>query len=298
MGLRVIHERVEPGSCRNWNYRIEDIDGNVHYCGTTSDIKGRCRQYNKPKGTQFICHKMHEQGIENFVMVVHDGDNEPSKRNCWEREVDYMHWWRTIISLYPDNPYASNVVSTAGKNNFDDLPKKKQDEIRKKTSDSMRKFYDDNPDHPTGRAIATEKEEWLYDQIYIKGVLIKDAARDLGTSPGSVTRTLDRYAKRVLNKPRPPCQNRATEPFTNTSSEHLDEWVFNEYFVKKRTKMKLAKELKKSIPFIDSCIERHVVRNCINLRNEKYRDRARRFLSDAYQHAITYYSSKVIALAQ
>ena len=69
---------------------------------------------------------MMKRGVENFVMVVHDGDSnhvmrgrgkkkvkEYRSNECAKRELEYMRKYGTLIKENPGNPYACNVASHA-----------------------------------------------------------------------------------------------------------------------------------------------------------------------------------------
>ena len=217
MKLEVVYEGIEPGSCRNWNYRIEDREGNVHYCGVTINVKERARDYCN-KRTQIIHRKMHERGIENFVMVVHDGDNDSSKEKCRRREIKCMHRWRTIRSQYPDNPHASNIVSKMGMHIYEDLPKEKQAETRRKISNSNCKKF------------SSHMDAWVFRQVHVLNLSHSRVIEMIG---GGKTDGYIKYcAKRHLREypsaenEIPPPSNQAT--FTPEQEDRIYDQNYNQ----------------------------------------------------------------------
>ena len=141
--LEMVYEGVEPGQFQNWNYRIEDRDGNVHYVGVTKNPVNRNNTHahavrSKKKTLTLIQKRMRDGGIENFQQVYHDGDNMESNAPSLVREREYMEIYKTNRIDYPENPYACNV--DGGKDSvFHELPLERQKEISKIRSVTFQK---------------------------------------------------------------------------------------------------------------------------------------------------------------
>ena len=140
--LEMAWENCREGEFRNWNYRIEDREGLVYYCGSTIDPMTRSYAHaNLPSPASgrasMIQRYIASVGHENFIMIFHDGDNEARSTACHNREIHYMRAvYKTSSRDFPFNPFAFNVsrsVSTA----YNDLPDDVKEEACRKRSAAL-----------------------------------------------------------------------------------------------------------------------------------------------------------------
>lgn len=118
--FKILHENCREGQFDNWNYRFEDSEGNVYYCGFTTNPLRRMWDHDRnarklltgvadKKIARPLYRKMADRGIADFAMIFHDGDSSRSTRPARLREIEYIEHYRTLIADNPDNPFACNT---------------------------------------------------------------------------------------------------------------------------------------------------------------------------------------------
>lgn len=123
------YENGIEGAFRHYLYRFEDREGVPYYVGITSNPHLRARAHGNPCSDLYVDQVIREQGIENFTMIMYEGDDSHSRIH--DREIAEMIRLRTLKYMFPDNPNACNI-KRSGPNFFHDLPEEVKNLHREK----------------------------------------------------------------------------------------------------------------------------------------------------------------------